>query len=215
MSNTENGTPSNIPMMIGFFNILTNAFLIPAVPLCLSFPPNVRAITDIILYIGTADTIMRGAMPELPQIFSTNATPRTAALPLAPPCTNAPIMVLSLQYISANTHTSPNIMIVPKKQNRTNFTLRSSNMEVVAISLNSRTGRATLNTYLFATLANSSVIICIFIRNHPRSITRNIGIVAFMLNIKLSISTHPHNFQFFSKYLLTFAPIMHIMQKSV
>ena len=85
MSNTENGTPRTIPIMIGFFNILINAFFIPAAPLCLSFPPNVSAMTDMTLYIGTAATIMSGAIPELPHIFSTNATPSTAALPLAAP----------------------------------------------------------------------------------------------------------------------------------
>ena len=85
MSNTENGIPRTIPIIIGFFRIFTNAFFIPSVPCISSLPPKVSAITEITLYIGTAATIIRGAMPELPQIFSTNATPSTAALPLAAP----------------------------------------------------------------------------------------------------------------------------------
>ena len=78
-----------------------------------------------------------------------------------------------------------NIMNVAMKQNATNWMFISFNMEVVAISLNSSTGRDTLNTYLFATSANSSVISPMRFRNHPNKITKNIGNVALILKIKL------------------------------
>lgn len=57
-------------------------------------------------------------------------------------------------------------------------------MSAVAMSLNSSTGSATLNTYLSATLLNSLVNRPIRIRNQPRTIMRNIGNVAFKLKIK-------------------------------
>ena len=75
-------------------------------------------------------------------------------------------------------------MVVVIIQNKTKARLKSDLMSAVAMSLNSSTGSATLNTYLSATLLNSLVNRPIRIRNQPRTIMRNIGNVAFKLKIK-------------------------------
>ena len=75
-------------------------------------------------------------------------------------------------------------MVVVIMQNKTKARLKSDLMSAVAMSLNSSTGSATLNTYLSATLLNSLVNRPIRIRNQPRTIMRNIGNVAFKLKIK-------------------------------
>ena len=126
-------------------------------------------------------------MPISPQIFSTNATPRIAALPRAPACANAPTIVLSFRVSFAMPHTRKNIMIVTIIQNRKNFTFISFLTSEPAISRNNITGSATINTYLFATRTNSSVRKPILLNIYPNRIIRKIGIVTFTLNIKLSI----------------------------
>ena len=75
-------------------------------------------------------------------------------------------------------------MVVVIIQNKTKARLKSDLMSAVAMSLNSSTGSATLNTYLSATLLNSLVNRPIRIRNQPRTIMRNIGTVALRLKIK-------------------------------
>jgi hypothetical protein len=84
-------------------------------------------------------------------------------------------------------HTRKNIMIVTIIQNRKNFTFISFLTSDPAISRNSITGSATINTYLFATRTNSSVRKPILLNIYPNRIIRKIGIVTFTLNIKLSI----------------------------
>ena len=186
--------PRTIPIIIGFFNILTNAFFIllpfPALTASLlsaGCALNVSTTTANILNNGTAATIISGAIPVSEYIFCTNAIPRIAALLLHEPCTNAPFCVSSFINISVAIHTNENISIVTILQYNTNC---GSNLPLKSDfdkSLNSNAGNATLNTYLLATLAKWSSIRPICLINHPIIITRNIGTVALILYIKLSI----------------------------
>ena len=100
---------------------------------------------------------------------------------------NAPTIVLSFRVSFAMPHTRKNIMIDTIIQNRKNFTFISFLTSEPAISRNSITGSATINTYLFATRTNSSVRKPILLNIYPNRIIRKIGIVTFTLNIKLSI----------------------------
>ena len=73
-------------------------------------------------------------------------------------------------------------------QNTTNFPEKSARMSMAAMSWNSCTGRATLNTNLSATVVNPSVKRPACFKNPPTTMMINIGIVTFKLNKKLSIN---------------------------
>ena len=183
----ENGIPAKIPNIIG----LVITFLIVVFTKFPSFflflDPNVNIITEYMLYSGIADTIISGAIPELPYIFSTNAIPRIAPLPRTDACENAPTIDLSFINIDVNAHTPINMTVVTAAQNITNFQSKDCLISAVAISLNKSNGSATLNTYLSAIAAKSLVKSSFFIKIHPNTITKNIGTVAFKLNIKFPI----------------------------
>ena len=124
-----------------------------------------RTIKEInkILKNGTAATIKSGVIPGSPHIFSTKATPSTAALPLADACANAPTILLSLMKILAPANTATNIAMVTIRQNQKNLGFISLSTFVFDTSKNNIAGSAILNTYLLATLANSSVRKFIFL----------------------------------------------------
>ncbi len=136
---------------------------------------------------GTAATIIMGVMPESPYIFSTNAMPKIAAEPRAAAWANAPTMDLSFRNTAPKIHVAANIQVVAIMQNITNFPEKSARMSMAAMSWNSCTGRATLNTNLSATAQKPSFSSPMRFKNPPTTMMMKIGRVTFRLNRKFCI----------------------------